>query len=113
MNHKYQKDSELDFCEVCHLFEGSLTTDCSGEPSSKKSDDTYAGKLDYREGLGWVNMLNPTNQSWLKSQILNFINGKSKYNHENEIILAFGIDKKQYEQSKSEVLSYLYGKVKQ
>ena len=41
-------------CKVCHLYEGGLTTDCPGEPSASRADDVYAGRLDYREGQGWV-----------------------------------------------------------
>lgn len=42
-------------CAVCHGGEGSLATDCPGEPITiQQQDDVYAGKLDYREGRGWV-----------------------------------------------------------
>lgn len=109
MNHVYKEDFELAFCETCRLYEGALTTDCSGENSVSKSDDIYSGKIDYRKDEGWVNKLNPTNQSWLKGAIFDFMKGKSKYSHENEIILAFGITKEEYAEIKSQVIKYLYG----
>jgi len=63
-------DGGLAVCTVCGLFEGSLTTDCPGEPSYRKyGDQIYKGELDYKEGQGWVNEKNPTNQSWEKSRI--------------------------------------------
>lgn len=109
MNHNYKEDFELAFCETCRLGEGALTTDCSGENSASKSDDIYAGKIDYRKGEGWVNKLNPTNQSWVKGAIFNFLKGKSKYTNENEIILAFGMTKEEYAEIKSQAVQYLYG----
>lgn len=108
MEHQYKSDFELAICETCGLYEGGLTTDCSGKSSSHKSDMTYGGKLDYRKEEGWVNKLNPTNQSWMKGQIFSFLKGKSKYEHENEIILAFGTSKEEYEKVKGETLRYLY-----
>lgn len=109
MNHNYKENFELTFCETCRLFEGALTTDCSGENSTSKSDEIYSGKIDYRKGEGWVNKLNPTNQFWLKGAIFDLMKGKSKYSHENEIILAFGTTKEEYEEIKSQVVQYLYG----
>ena len=41
-------------CRACGLYEGSLTTDCSGyECFKEKSDEVYAGKIDFRDGK-WV-----------------------------------------------------------
>lgn len=41
-------------CVVCHGAEGSLTTDCPGEPIPQETlDRVYAGAVDYREGRGW------------------------------------------------------------
>lgn len=54
----------LAVCKVCGLLEGGLTTDCPGVPSHDKGDEVYAGKLDYREGQGWVPEKNPINQQW-------------------------------------------------
>lgn len=109
MRHNYKEDFDLAFCKTCRLYEGALTTDCSGENSACKSEAIYGGKLDYRKGEGWVNKLNPTNQSWIKGAILDFMKGKSKYKHENEIILAFGTTKEEYTKIKSQVVKYLYG----
>lgn len=108
MNHVYKENCELAFCKVCKLYEGALTTDCSGENSASKAEDIYSGKIDYRKGEGWVNKLNPTNQAWLKGEIIDFINGRSEYKHENEIILAFGTTKEEYAEIKSQVIQYLY-----
>lgn len=108
MKHKYKEDFELAFCEKCKLYEGGLTTDCSGENSADKSDEIYAGKLDYRNNEGWVSKLNPTNKSWLIGQIFSFLKGKSKYKHENEIILAFGTTKEEYAEIKSEAIRHLH-----
>lgn len=108
MNHVYKENCELAFCEVCKLYEGALTTDCSGENSASKSEEIYSGKIDYRKGEGWVNKLNPTNQAWLKGKIIDFINGRSEYKHENEIILSFGVSKDDYNKYKSEVLKYMF-----
>jgi hypothetical protein len=59
----------LFICEVCGLAEGSLTTDCPGEPANKYDEDVYNGKVDYREGQGWVwGAKNPTNQTWEKAE---------------------------------------------
>ncbi len=54
-------------CKICGLAEGSLTTDCPGEDSVSKTDDIYSGQLDYRDGCGWVEEKNPTNQLWEKN----------------------------------------------
>lgn len=43
----------LALCKVCGLYEGGLTTDCPGVPSQDRSDDVYAGRLDFRNGE-WV-----------------------------------------------------------
>ncbi|CVK18498.1 hypothetical protein [Sporomusa sphaeroides] len=61
-------DGGLSICKVCGLMEGSLTTDCPGEWSGKKSEEIYAGNLDYREGQGWVEEKNPTNQMWERAR---------------------------------------------
>jgi len=108
MNHNYSDDFDLAYCTVCKLYEGGLTTDCSGEDSSRKSRSIYNGKLDYRENEGWVNKLNPTNRSWLKTQIINFLKGKSKFKGENEIMLSFGVTEEEYDEIKKEVIDYLY-----
>lgn len=43
-------------CKVCSGAEGSLTTDCPGQPMTKEqSDGVYAGLLDYTEAQGWCN----------------------------------------------------------
>ena len=44
----------LAVCEVCNLYEGSLTTECPGVPSyGEHADAVYAGKEDFRGGK-WV-----------------------------------------------------------
>ena len=43
----------LDVCSVCGLFEGGLTTHCPGVKAYGKSDEVYAGKIDFRDGQ-WV-----------------------------------------------------------
>lgn len=59
-------DGGLSLCHVCGCLEGGLSTDCPGELiSMMKSDEIYAGKIDYRDGEGWVKKLNPTNITWL------------------------------------------------
>lgn len=75
----------LAICKACGLVEGSLTTDCPGEEVFlEKSDDIYNGKLDYKEGLGWVEELNPTNISWLYSDYVRFNGGDNKFiKHKN------------------------------
>lgn len=63
-------DGGLAICSVCGLMEGSITTDCPGEECwAERGDDIYTGKLDYREGEGWVNKKNPTNQIWDKYRV--------------------------------------------
>lgn len=57
-------DGGLSVCKVCGLAEGTLTTDCPGEPVPQNKEDLiYAGELDYRGGQGWIEAWNPTNQS--------------------------------------------------
>lgn len=49
-------DGGLAVCKVCHCFEGSLTTECSGAPVSGDNQDAiYAGKLDFVGGQ-WSQM---------------------------------------------------------
>ncbi|KLU61725.1 hypothetical protein CEB3_c19030 [Peptococcaceae bacterium CEB3] len=61
-------DGGLAVCKVCHLAEGTLTTDCPGEPVPPNLEDLiYSGELDYRDGRGWVSEANPTNQSLLRA----------------------------------------------
>jgi hypothetical protein len=44
----------LALCERCGCLEGTIPTECPGEPvPSEKQDLIYAGKLDYRNGR-WV-----------------------------------------------------------
>lgn len=58
-------DGGLAICKVCGGMEGSLTTDCPGEMiPMERHNEVYAGKFDYREGKGWVQEKNPTNQTW-------------------------------------------------
>jgi hypothetical protein len=52
-------DGGLSICTVCHLIEGSLTTNCPGKPVWKDlGDSIYAGDLDFRNGE-WVNAPSP------------------------------------------------------
>lgn len=69
MGHVFDETLEISLCKVCKLYEGGLTTHCSGEDSLEKSDDIYEGKLDYRKGEGWVKKLNPTNKMWVAWKI--------------------------------------------
>ncbi len=43
----------LAVCAVCGLAEGSLTSECPGEPSPVRGNAVYAGLQDYRNGR-WV-----------------------------------------------------------
>lgn len=45
----------ISHCKVCDLAEGSLTTECPGEPcSAEKGDRVYAGEIDFKDGR-WIN----------------------------------------------------------
>lgn len=101
----------LFFCEVCRTVEGTLTTDCPGEPvTAEMQEEIYSGRLDYRESEGgWVNKLSPTMQSHIKAQLFNFYKGSSRYGSESEIILKFGIDKQEFSEIKASVVKYLAG----
>ena len=58
-------DNVFKICKICNLYEGSLTTDCSGvRISMDVGEQVFMGKLDYREDEGWVNKQNPTNQNF-------------------------------------------------
>lgn len=37
----------LAICKICHLIEGSLTTDCPGEDSWDKHEQVYKGEIDF------------------------------------------------------------------
>lgn len=110
MKHTYDPEHELDVCVTCGMYEGGLTTDCSGEKVTMAvEDDVYAGKLDYRDSEGWVNKLNPTNQSWLRGRIREMLAGKEgAAKHKNELMLRFGIDKDQYREVEKQVLKESY-----
>lgn len=48
-------DGGLFACTVCGGFEGTLTTYCPGEKvDDERLNEVYAGRLDYRDGRGWV-----------------------------------------------------------
>jgi hypothetical protein len=52
-------DGGLAICKVCGLIEGSLTSECPGyQCYTSKSDDIYAGKLDFRNGQ-WITATSP------------------------------------------------------
>ena len=54
--HRYEpdRDDELANCEVCFGAEGSLPTDCPGEPmTGEQQDAVYAGTLDFIDGE-WI-----------------------------------------------------------
>lgn len=112
MEHIYKEDEELCICKVCRLMEGDLTTDCCGEPVSMNiSDEIYAGRLDYRDSEGgWVNKLNPTNQSVLYGRIFAMITKRTEIAAKNkfEIMLSFGIDKEQYKEVEKKVIRDIY-----
>jgi hypothetical protein len=50
-------------CAVCECYEGSLTTECPGEPVGFATQNLIytEGKLDFRDGQ-WVRGKNPANQ---------------------------------------------------
>ena len=56
-------DGGLFICSVCSLTERSLTTHCPGVDAFDRGEETYAGKLDFRNGV-WIEAKNPTNQMW-------------------------------------------------
>lgn len=70
MNHEFIKhvncrvthccvcDGGLKLCGVCHLAEGTLTTDCPGSDATAKSHLIYNGVVDYRGGE-WVYDVSP------------------------------------------------------
>lgn len=108
MEHRYSKDYEIFYCEVCSLYEGGLTTDCSGEMSSHVSEEVYNGELDYRSEEGWVEKLNPTNQSWVASAILNTKKGNSKTSRsKDEIMSRFPVSEEEYYAIEKKVDEYL------
>ena len=42
-------------CHTCHGIEGSLPTDCPGEPMHELvADEVYAAAIDYRASEGWI-----------------------------------------------------------
>ncbi|WP_342025764.1 hypothetical protein AADC60_24690 [Cytobacillus pseudoceanisediminis] len=51
-------DGGLSICKVCKGMEGSLTTDCPGEPVPFDTDQkVYKGEIDFVEGKGWVEQI--------------------------------------------------------
>lgn len=46
-------DGGLSICKVCGLAEGSLTSECPGEPAFDREDRVYRGEVDYRGGR-WI-----------------------------------------------------------
>lgn len=47
-------DGGLAVCKVCRCFEGSLATECPGDPvSADQQDRIYAGEVDFTGGT-WV-----------------------------------------------------------
>lgn len=78
MKHEIEEIESICICKVCGLFEGSLTTDCCKEDASRKSEDVYEGRMDFREGIGWVKSLNPTNLSWVRVMIIRLSKEKNK-----------------------------------
>lgn len=100
-----EKEENITVCKVCGLGEGTMTTDCPGEQSWSKADEIYNGRLDYREGEGWVNKLSPSMKTALKMSIFNFMDNKGT-SKESEIIIRYGIDKKEYNEIKKECIEY-------
>lgn len=48
-------DGGLALCVTCGGAEGSLPTDCPGEPMPELiCEEVYGGAVDYRRGRGWV-----------------------------------------------------------
>lgn len=100
---------ELGFCTVCGLYEGGLTTDCSGEKSSHLSEKTYGGLLDYRKDEGWIRKPNPTNQSFLIGKIFDMINGRyGTVRNRKEFMLRYGLDKEQYIELEKRAYKYIF-----
>lgn len=47
----------LSMCTVCGGAEGSMPTDCPGEPMSwDTGQQVYEGLIDYRRGQGWITL---------------------------------------------------------
>ena len=93
---------ELDYCTRCIGLEGSLTTDCPGQPmAEEESARVYAGGYDYRAGEGWVRKPSPMGQSIIQRRLVDMYMGREyAHKHVNEIILELGLPK-------SEVLPYI------
>lgn len=114
MEHNYEKElmieSGLAYCNICGLAEGSLTTDCSGQKvSSELEEKVYGGKKDFREGIGWCNLPNPTNQSLVKAAIFKAIrenNLDTKFRNKTRI--RFGIPKSEYVNIEKKCLAHVY-----
>jgi hypothetical protein len=97
----------LSVCKVCGLLEGSLTTDCPGENSMKRSDEIYTSKLDYRESEGgWVNKFSPSVKSIIQGAIFDLLKGHSEKS-EAKLIVEFGATKEEWGEIKSECLSFI------
>ncbi|WP_079709801.1 hypothetical protein [Paraliobacillus ryukyuensis] len=113
MEHVWDEDHELSVCKVCGLFEGGLTTDCSGlNVSFDTSEEIYRGKLDYRENEGWVNKFSPMMQSVIYRSIFDFLHSRreNKFSSEAEIQLRFGATSEEYNEIKSKLLKDMYKK---
>lgn len=114
MEHSYDKElmaeSGLAFCVNCKLAEGSLTTDCCGESvANDVGEEIYNGRKDFRNGMGWCNFPNPTNQSLVKQNIFKAVRENNfDKDTKNKIKLKFGLPKEEYTNIEKECLAYLY-----
>src|SRR5215467_3944685 len=55
----------LGLCEVCGGMEGSLTTDCPGEPMHDLVEsEVYAGRVDYLRREGWMEVPSRHSPGW-------------------------------------------------
>lgn len=85
--HKFYPNRELSICMVCGLGEGELTTDCPGERAGSRGEDTYAGKLDFRNGA-WVKEPNPTNQTWNADNVKSVCTSAVSATHRRRVSLS-------------------------
>lgn len=109
VKHTWDMESELNVCTVCGLFEGGLTTDCSGEISVMKSDEIYTGKLDYRSGEGWVRKFSPMIQSSIYTKLYGMHIGREGcFKSEKELMLYSKATKEEVDEIKAKMYKDMY-----
>ncbi|QST02762.1 hypothetical protein IMZ31_19625 (plasmid) [Pontibacillus sp. ALD_SL1] len=104
MKHTFNEAYEIGICDVCGLVEGSLTTDCPGEPSYKQADEVYERKLDYRSEEGWVSKFSPHRQRVLYTAAWDYHNNRSPYGSKEELMIHLGATKEEYNTVKKQIL---------